>query len=91
MSEPRHKAPAPLRVTVRDVRAARYCLAGVRPWFRRHGLDWQGFLDTGVDAEVLRATGDGLVEPVIRAAEEREAREAADTKAGEREAADGRA
>ena len=63
------------RVTVRDVRAARYCLAGVRPWFRRHGLDWQGFLDAGLDAEVLRATGDGLVLPVIRAAAQREARE----------------
>ena len=81
------------RVTVRDVRAARYCLAGVRPWFRRHGLDWQGFLDAGVDAAELRATGDGLVGPVIRAAEEREAAEAeaADMKAAEREAADGRA
>ena len=61
-----------LRVTVADVRAARYCLAGVRPWFRRHGLDWQDFLARGIDAAVLRATGDALVEPVIRAAELRE-------------------
>ena len=59
------------RVTVRDVRAARYCLAGVRPWFRRHGLDWQDFLARGIDAATLRATGDALVDPVIRAAEER--------------------
>jgi hypothetical protein len=58
-------------VTVQDIRAARYCLPGVRPWFRRHGLNWQAFLDAGILAETLRATGDALVEPVIRMAEER--------------------
>lgn len=61
------------RVTIQDLRAARYCLAGVRPWFRRHGLDWQAFLDGGIKAETLRATGDALVEPVILQAEAREA------------------
>ena len=60
------------RVTIQDLRAARYCLAGVRPWFRRHGLDWQDFLAHGIDAHRLKATGDALVEPVIRAAEARE-------------------
>jgi hypothetical protein len=58
-------------VTIQDIRAARYCLPGVRPWFRRHGLDWQAFLDAGLPEETLRATGDALVEPVIRMAEER--------------------
>lgn len=68
------------RVTIQDLRAARYCLAGVRPWFRRHGLDWQAFLDSGIEADTLRATGDALVEPVILQAELREtaAREADD-------------
>lgn len=61
------------RVTIQDLRAARYCLAGVRPWFRRHGLDWQAFLDSGIEAETLRATGDALVDPVITQAEAREA------------------
>ena len=61
------------RVTIQDVRAARYCLAGVRPWFVRHGLSWQAFLDAGIDAEQLRATGDALVDPVIDAAIAREA------------------
>ncbi len=60
-----------IRVTIQDIRAARYCLPGVRPWFRRHGLDWQAFLDDGLPADSLRATGDALVEPVIRMAEER--------------------
>ncbi|ACM03956.1 Hypothetical Protein RSKD131_4096 [Cereibacter sphaeroides KD131] len=60
------------RVTIQDLRDARYCLAGVRPWFRRHGLDWQDFLARGIEADRLRATGDALVEPVIRIAEMRE-------------------
>ena len=59
-------------VTIQDIRAARYCLPGVRPWFRRHGLDWQAFLDAGLPAETLRATGDALVEPVIAEAKARE-------------------
>ncbi len=59
-------------VTVQDIRAARYCLPGVRPWFRRHGLDWQAFLNVGISAETLRATGDALVEPVIAQAKARE-------------------
>ena len=72
MTEPDQTAAAPLRVTIQDLRAARYCLAGVRPWFRRHGLDWQAFLDGGIAADALRATGAALVEPVIEAAEVRE-------------------
>lgn len=76
MTEPDCKPAAPpLRVTIQDLRAARYCLAGVRPWFRRHGLDWQDFLDRGIEAECLRATGDALVEPVITQAAARESRD----------------
>lgn len=62
-----------LHVTLKDLRAARYCLAGVRPWFQRHGLNWQDFLEHGIDADRLRATNDALVEPVIEAAETRRA------------------
>ena len=64
---------APLIVTAADLRAARYCFAGVRPWFARHGFDWQAFIEQGISAERLRATGEALIEPVIRAAELREA------------------
>jgi hypothetical protein len=60
-------------VTIQDLRASRCCLAGVRPWFRRHGLDWQAFLEHGIEVDRLRATGDALVEPVIAAAERRAA------------------
>ena len=60
------------RILVRDLRTARYCLAGARFWFRRHGIAWGQLLEEGVDAELLRATGDALVWPVIAAAEARE-------------------
>ena len=65
------------RVTIQDLRTARYCLAGVRPWFRRHGFAWQDFLAHGIEADRLRATGDALIEPVIAMAETRAANEAA--------------
>jgi len=74
VSEPTPSPQDSLRVTLQDVRSARYCLAGVRPWFRRHGFSWSEFLTHGIEAEPLRATGDALIDPVIRAAEDREAR-----------------
>jgi len=78
------------RVTIQDVRAARYCLAGVRPWFVRHGLSWQAFLDTGLEAEQLRATGDALVDPVIDAAIAREATGQASTHSNAQDTSHGR-
>jgi hypothetical protein len=64
---------APITVTTADLRAVGYCFAGVRPWFARHGFDWQAFIEQGISAERLRATGDALIEPVIRSAGLREA------------------
>ena len=78
------------RVTIQDVRAARYCLAGVRPWSVRHGLSWQAFLDAGIDAEQLRATGDALVDPVINAAIAREASGQASTHSNAQDTSHGR-
>lgn len=64
------------RVTIQDLRASRLCFQGARPWFARHGLDWQVFLRDGLEAEVLAATGDALALRVIAVAEAREALEA---------------
>jgi hypothetical protein len=61
-------------VTLQDLRAARYCLAGARLFCRQHGLDWADFLVHGVSAQALRATGDAQVEAVIAAALARAAR-----------------
>ena len=63
-----------LIVTVQDLRASRLCFQGARPWFRRHGFDWQAFLAEGLPAEVLAATGDALALRVIAEAGKRVAR-----------------
>ncbi len=60
-----------LIVRAEDIRTARLCFQGARPWFRRHGLDWQAFLAEGLPAEVLAATGDALALRVIAEAERR--------------------
>ena len=60
-----------LIVTVQDLRASRICFQGARPWFRRHGLDWQAFLAEGIAAERLAATGDALAFRVIAEARKR--------------------
>lgn len=46
-----------------------YCHAKSREFFARHGLDWWHFLQHGIDAEVLRATGDALAIRVVEFAE----------------------
>ena len=60
-------------VRPQDLRAARICFGGARPWFRRHGLDWSGFVANGVPAERLEATGDALALRVVADARKREA------------------
>jgi hypothetical protein len=61
-------------VTVQDLRAARLCFQGSRPWLARHGLSWQEFLANGIEAEVLEATGDALALRVAAQARARIAR-----------------
>ena len=60
-----------LIVTLQDIRASRLCLQGARPWFRRHGFDWQAFLAEGIMADQLAATGDALALRVIAQAHKR--------------------
>ncbi len=66
-----------LVVTINDLRAAEMCARSARPWFARKGLSWSDFVTKGIDADILRATGDGLALKVVAIAEQR-AREAAD-------------
>ena len=59
------------RVLVQDLRVARLCMTGARLWFRRQGFNWQDFLDNGIEADKLLATGEALAEPVIAIAKAR--------------------
>lgn len=63
--------PATTIVTTQDLRAAKICFGGARPWFRRHGLDWSDFVANGVPAATLEATGDALAFRVTAEARKR--------------------
>lgn len=42
-----------------------FCVRDSRSWFRRHGLDWRGFVRDGIEADRLLATGDGLAVELV--------------------------
>lgn len=43
-----------------------FCMSGCRAWWAAHGLDWQHFLEHGIAASVLEATGDPLALRVVK-------------------------
>jgi len=47
-------------VTIQHLRALGYCNRGLRKWFAERGIGWPEFLEEGVDAGYLRATGDAM-------------------------------
>ncbi|WP_435609933.1 hypothetical protein [Pseudomonas knackmussii] len=47
-----------------------FCHRSSREFFKRHGLDWQGFLEHGIDEELLLATGDALAHILVEHARE---------------------
>lgn len=57
-----------LIVTVDHARGAGLCVAGMRAWFDRHGLDFRDFLDRGIEADRLLATGDAMALRAVDAA-----------------------
>jgi hypothetical protein len=61
-------------VTMKDVRAARFCFKGSRVWFAKRGLSWMDFLKHGIDAQVLLDSGDAMAEKVVEVARGRKRR-----------------
>jgi hypothetical protein len=55
-------------VTIAHVRAAGLCVHGTRTWFARQGLDFRAFLERGLPASSLLATGDAMAARVVEAA-----------------------
>jgi hypothetical protein len=45
---------------MRDIRACNMCSRGARKFFERHGLDWNDFLQNGVECETIEKTGDAM-------------------------------
>lgn len=60
-----------LIVTHADMRSLGYCNRGARDWFARHQLDWSRFIDEGLPADVLLATGDSMAQDVVAVASQR--------------------
>lgn len=54
-------------VTMRHIRRCKMCSGGSREFFKRHNLDWNKFLQEGIRASELEATGDAMA---IRVAQE---------------------
>ena len=55
-------------VTIAHVRAAGLCVHGTRTWFARQGLDFRAFLERGLSASALLATGDAMAARVVEVA-----------------------
>lgn len=60
-----------LIITMRDMRAVKYCAAGVRRFFHAHKLPWREFLQNGIHESELLKTEDPMAIKVVRAAHER--------------------
>lgn len=60
------------RLTVADVRAAGFCLSGVRRQCAVLGVDFRQFVREGVPLEVAAAVDDALVQKAVEIARKRE-------------------
>jgi len=59
-------------VTMDDVRNAKMCSRGARSFFIDHGLDWNKFLESGLPASEIEATGDSMALQVVEVARGRQ-------------------
>lgn len=50
------------------------CNRGAREFFARHGLNWQSFIEHGIDDSELSHIDDAMMQQVIERARERTAR-----------------
>jgi hypothetical protein len=60
--------PEDIIITMPDIRAARMCSGGSREFFHLHNLDWQDFLQHGIPASKLLATGDSMAVRLVEVA-----------------------
>lgn len=51
-------------ITIDDIRVS-HCARGARRWFEAYGLDFRGFLKSGIDVADFLATRDGLACQVV--------------------------
>lgn len=54
-------------ITIDDIRKTGHCTRGAKLWFQKYGLDFRDFVQNGIEADVLLATGDQLAQQVVDA------------------------
>lgn len=57
-------------VRTQHLRKANFCMSGGRQWFADHGFSWSDFLENGIQADTLEATGDEMALIVSKIARE---------------------
>jgi len=59
-------------VTHADLMACKFCNRGSRAFFERHGLNWQEFIQHGIDSSEIERIDDAMMRQVIERAARRE-------------------
>ena len=54
-----------MKIYMSDIRKAKMCARGSRAFFLRHGLDWQDFLENGIDLEIAEKFDDAMIQQVV--------------------------
>lgn len=60
-----------VKVFIEDAREIGYCVSGQKEFFKRHKLDFKGYLENGLDSEVFRKTGDAMAIKLAEHAEQK--------------------
>lgn len=59
-------------VTIKDIRALKYCAHGSRQFCARYGLDWSRFVREGIPDTELEQIDDAMVRRLVEQARRRE-------------------
>ena len=57
-----------MKLYVQDAWDAGYCSRGLRAFAKRHNLDWEDFLQNGIEEEIIAALDDHMGNKVIEVA-----------------------
>lgn len=57
-----------IKIRMVHVRQVSMCSKGARDFFKKHDLDWDMFLNEGLDSNLIEATGDAMALAVVEAA-----------------------
>ncbi|ERP95699.1 hypothetical protein Q669_29465 [Labrenzia sp. C1B10] len=54
------------KVTIQDVHACGYCVAGIRDWFKAHDKSFMDFCRNGMDQDELEKMNDAMGNSVLK-------------------------